>query len=153
RIVFLTDGAVENEEELFASITPQLGGVRLHALGIGAAPNRWLMRELAARGRGLCDFISDTATAGDRIAAFLERLDRPVVTGLELAWIGAKPEEVYPEALPDLHAGEPLVVSARLHRGDRPTRAVLTGLVRGGRLLLESDAAAADPAAPFAAAT
>jgi len=66
RIVFLTDGAVGNEQELLGAIVERLGDTRLHTLGIGAAPNAWLMRKMADMGRGLCDFIADTASPSVR---------------------------------------------------------------------------------------
>lgn len=137
RIIFFTDGAVENEDELFRSIIADLGPVRLHALGIGSAPNRYLMRRMAEYGRGLCDFIGDSATAGNRIDAFLTRLDRPVMTDLELRLEGAAAEQTYPATLPDLHAGEPLVVSLKLSSKQTLCCAVLTGRVPGGPIRLE----------------
>ena len=119
RIVFLTDGAVGNEAQVLGAVRERLGEVRLHTLGIGQAPNSWLMRKMAEHGRGLCEFISATEAVDNRIDAFLARLDRPVATDLQLSWEGLEPRDVHPRTLPDLHAGEALVVSARLgSRGD-----------------------------------
>jgi Ca-activated chloride channel family protein len=130
RIIFLTDGAADNEESVLHEVRAGLGPTRLHALGIGAAPNRYLMRAMASAGRGLCDFISTTEGASNRVDAFFTRLGRPVLTDLELAWDGKEAVESYPALLPDLHAGEPLFLSARL-APDRP----LPRLVVGGRTL------------------
>ena len=132
RILFLTDGAVQNEEQMLRSILEDLGAVRLHALGIGSAPNRYLMQHMADYGRGLCDFISDVSEAEDRMDAFFARLHRPVMTDLKLEWEGAEPSAIYPSRLPDLHAGEPLFVSARLRPGTSGGRVSLHGIVQDG---------------------
>jgi len=72
------------------------------------------MRKMASFGRGLCEFISTSGEAENRIAAFFERLDRPVMTDLELSWKGLEVEQAYPIRQKDLYAGEPLILSARM---------------------------------------
>ena len=134
RIVLLTDGAVSNEAELIGSVLRNLGRVRLHTLGIGCAPNRYLMRRMAAAGHGLCEFIVDPATVAERMERFLARIGRPVTTDLELLIEGAAPEEVYPSLLPDVHAGEPLLISAKFPAGAQPGRVVLSGRTGDGKL-------------------
>ncbi len=114
RLIFLTDGAVGNEEQVFQGIIENLGDVRLHAIGIGNAPNTHLMRKMASFGRGACEFIAARAEAGNRIDAFFSRIDRPVLSDLSLRWSGGQPGEIYPARLPDLYPGEPLLVSFRL---------------------------------------
>jgi len=114
RIVFLTDGAVHNEREVLSAIASRLGSTRLHTIGIGAAPNGYLMRKMAWHGRGLCEFVATVAHADNRIDDFFDRLERPVWTDLHLTWDGVAVEGVSPGRLPDLHLGEPLVLSARV---------------------------------------
>jgi Ca-activated chloride channel family protein len=132
RIIFLTDGAVGNEQELLGAIVERLGDTRLHTLGIGAAPNAWLMRKMAELGRGLCDFIADTREAEHRVEAFFERLDRPVMTDIEWSAEGFEIEEPYPRRLADLHAGQPLFLSARLAGADSVGTLRLGGYTRAG---------------------
>jgi Ca-activated chloride channel family protein len=72
------------------------------------------MRKMASFGRGLCEFISTAGEAENRIAAFFERLDRPVMTDLELSWEGLHIDEAYPRRQKDLYAGEPLILSAKM---------------------------------------
>lgn len=112
RIVFLTDGAVDNETKLMALLAARLDGVRLHAIGLGSAPNRHLLERLAEIGRGLCAWVIDPDDAEVRVDRFFARLARPVLGDLDLRWMGEEPLEVYPPFLPELHAGQPLVVSA-----------------------------------------
>ncbi len=138
RIVFLTDGAVSNEDQLFRRVTSGLGNVRLHVLGIGAAPNRYLMKKMAGFGRGVCSFIPDSSDAEDRIQRFLERLARPVMADLHLEWPGC-PLEAYPAPLPDLYLGQPMIISARLPDGcESGAPAVLRGRLAGGEIRIPS---------------
>jgi Ca-activated chloride channel family protein len=137
RIVLITDGAVADEEGLFAEVTRRLGAARLHIIGIGWAPNRCLVRRLAEFGRGSCEFIGGAAEIEARMDSFLTRIDRPVMTDLALDWQGAPPLEVYPERIPDLYAGKPLFVSVRLGPSGDGARAVLTGRVAGGPVRID----------------
>ncbi len=150
RLVLITDGAVDNEEEVLAEVTRLLGKARLHIIGIGYAPNRSLVRRLAEIGRGACEFVGGVEEIEARMNSFLERIDRPVMTDLSLQWEGAAPAEAhptetYPQRFPDLYAGEPLFVSFRIGSSQAVARAVLTGQVAGGPLRIElgvaSDAA------------
>jgi Ca-activated chloride channel family protein len=114
RVIFVTDGAVANEQEVLRAIAGRLGNTRLHTIGIGAAPNAYLMRKMAWHGRGICEFVASTRSAKNRIDSFFNRLERPVWTSLELAWEGVDVEGVAPARLPDLHQNEPLVLAAKL---------------------------------------
>lgn len=137
RIVFLTDGAIGNEDRVLGEIVARLGGIRLHVLGIGAAPNRHLVREMARRGRGLLGFVPAVGSAEDTVDAFFRRVDRPVLSSPALAWEGTAPLSSYPEDLPDLHAGEALTVSVRLPAGPMPDALILTGTSATGPVRLE----------------
>jgi Ca-activated chloride channel family protein len=132
RIVFLTDGAVGNEQQVLAAVVERLGETRLHTIGIGQAPNAYLMRRMARLGRGLCEFISDGNEAEGRVEAFFERLDRPVMTDLVLRREEIELEELYPRRLPDLYAGEPLLLSAKLQDGPMSGSLELGGQTRSG---------------------
>lgn len=132
RVIFLTDGAVSSHDALFARLAREDSGVRLHMVGIGAAPNRYLVTHMARLGGGMSTFVRDPNTAAQGIDRFLARLDRPVLTGLNVEWSGASPDLVMPARLPDVHAGEPMVVSARFAYGDEPRSLILRGDVPGG---------------------
>lgn len=127
RIILLTDGAVGNEQEVLEWIHANLGDIRLHVLGIGCAPNRYLMRKLAVFGHGVCEFISARRNIENRISNFLNRIERPVMTDLDLRWEGADVEEIYPSRLTDLHEGEPIYLSARVSNVTSDAHLVLTG--------------------------
>jgi len=152
RVILITDGAVSNEEEVFRRVSADLGKARFHVIGIGSAPNRFLMRRLALYGRGACEFINSIGEVGERMTRLLGRIDRPVLTDLSLDWEGATPREVYPQHLPDLYAGEPLYVSLRLDPGSEVTRAVLGGRLADGTLRTELEVTSDAPAGSGVAA-
>ena len=82
QVVFLTDGAVGDEERIFAAIHANLGRTRLFMVGIGSAPNGHLMRHAAEIGRGSFTEIRDLAQVGERTRALYEKLEFPAVTSL-----------------------------------------------------------------------
>lgn len=44
QVVFLTDGAIGNEQQLFQEITANRGDARVFTVGIGSAPNTYFMQ-------------------------------------------------------------------------------------------------------------
>ncbi len=113
QMVFLTDGAIGNERELFGIINDRLGDARLFTIGIGSAPNSYFMRKAAEVGRGTFTHIGDVNEVGVRMAALFEKLERPVLTDLAVAWPDGMKAEMWPARLPDLYAGEPVIFTAR----------------------------------------
>ncbi|HKQ97181.1 MAG TPA: hypothetical protein VJV75_04835, partial [Candidatus Polarisedimenticolia bacterium] len=101
--------------------------------GIGPAPNRPLMRALARAGRGATEFIGSIDDVRSRLDSFLEATRRPVLADLRLAWDGPAPLDARPERIPDLHSGEPLLVSLRLDRTAGGAVGWLRGVGSGGR--------------------
>ncbi len=112
QVIFLTDGSISNEGEMLAELAGKRGRSRVFMVGIGSAPNSYLMSHMAEVGRGSFTHIGDTATVDARMAELLHRLTRPAVTDLKARLIGRN-GEITPETLPDLYAGEPLVILAR----------------------------------------
>jgi len=115
QLIFMTDGAISNEAEMLEALGSSRGRSRVFMVGIGSAPNSHLMGRMAEVGRGGYTHIGDTGEVNARMAELLDRLTRPAVTDLEVRIAGAN-AEVTPEQLPDLYAGEPVVVLARADR-------------------------------------
>lgn len=112
QVVFLTDGGVTNEAELFALIKRKLGDARLFTVGIGAAPNSYFMRKAARFGRGTYTHVGTGAETEAAMTALFDKLERVALNDVAVDWPEAA--ELYPEAVPDLYAGEPVVVVACL---------------------------------------
>ena len=114
QVVFLTDGAVGDEARLFAIIARRLGEARLFTVGIGSAPNAHFMREAASSGRGTFTFIGDLAQVEARMGTLFAQLEQPLMRDLAVHWPeSAGAVQMWPRRLPDLYAGQPLVVTAQ----------------------------------------
>lgn len=113
QVVFITDGEVSNEEQLFAYIQSHLGASRLFTVGIGSAPNSFFMTKAAEAGRGTFTYIGDLKEVATKMGELLARLSLPLLTDVELDW-GPVGAEGYPTRVPDLYFGEPIAAVARL---------------------------------------
>jgi Ca-activated chloride channel family protein len=114
QVVFVTDGSVGNERQLFDTIERALGRSRLFTVGIGSAPNGHFMRGAAKLGRGTHTYIVNPAETDEKMAGLFRKLERPVLTDLAVHWDEAV--EMWPERVPDLYAGEPIVLAAKVER-------------------------------------
>ncbi len=113
QVVFITDGCVGNEDALFHAIHEELGRSRLFTIGIGSAPNSHFMERAASFGRGDFTHIGTPSEVSLRMGEFFAKLENPVLADIELQW--PDPDtETWPEQVPDLYAGRPVVVTARL---------------------------------------
>lgn len=114
QVVFVTDGCVGNEAELFAYLREHLGRSRLFTVGIGSAPNGHFMEGAARFGRGSRTDIASPREVGTRMEALFAKLERPALTDVEIHW--NDDVETWPARVPDLYGGEPVLVSARVAR-------------------------------------
>ena len=112
QVVFLTDGAVGNEDELFKLIRDRLGDRRLFTVGIGSAPNAHFMRKAAEFGRGTHTLIGDANEVQLKMGLLFRKLESPVLTDVTIDWPAGS--EAWPGQVGDLYAGEPLVATASL---------------------------------------
>lgn len=117
QVVFITDGSVGNEAALFELIHQNLADARLFTVGIGSAPNSFFMRKAAEFGRGTFTHIGSEQEVSTRMQALFTKLESPVLSDLEVEWPAGLAVEMWPERIPDLYAGEPLLLSARISAG------------------------------------
>ncbi len=114
QIIFVTDGSVGNEEQLFQLIEERLGSARLFTVGIGSAPNSWFMRKAADAGRGTFTMISALHEVNEKMERLFRKLEQPQVTDIEVHWPTNIVAESFPSTAPDLYAGEPITLRAKL---------------------------------------
>jgi Ca-activated chloride channel family protein len=130
QVVFLTDGAIGNEQQLFDTIAAMRGRSRVFMVGIGSAPNTFLMTRASELGRGAFTHIGSVEQVEERMRGLFAKLENPAVTALAAKFSDAK-ADITPAAIPDLYRDEPLVLAARLDKlagsveikgriGDRP---------------------------------
>lgn len=130
QVVFLTDGAIGNEQQLFETITAMRGRSRVFMVGIGSAPNTYLMTRAAELGRGAFTHIGSVEQVEERMRGLFAKLENPAVTSLSAKFSDAR-ADITPAIIPDVYRDEPLVLAARLDKlagsleikgrvGDRP---------------------------------
>lgn len=105
QVIFLTDGNISNEAELFDVIDRQLGDNRLFTIGIGSAPNSYFMRKAANKGRGTFTYIGDVNEVQKKTIALLKKLETPALINIQLD-LDRDRYEIFPNIIPDLYAGE-----------------------------------------------
>ena len=126
QIVFITDGNVSNERDLFAYINANLNGSRLFTVGIGSAPNSFFMKKAAQAGRGSYTFISDAREVGKITETLFRKLETPALTDIALTIFGDE-IETFHKPIPDLYIGEPVTVLVRAK--NRLNTVTLTGSI------------------------
>jgi len=116
-IVFVTDGFVTVESEVFQLIRKNLNQSNVFAFGIGTSVNRHLIEGMARAGQGEAFIV----TKPEQAAAQAERLRRiiesPVLTQVKAHFEGLDAYDVEPQQLPDVMGGRPVIVFGKW-RGD-----------------------------------
>ena len=128
QVVFLTDGQIGNEEELFQTIQRRLGDSRLFTVGIGSAPNSHFMRKAAETGRGSFTYIGNAEEVTAKMMGLFHKLERPILTHLQVEGLNpSHAAQLFPSPLPDLYAGEPL--SVVLKASQLPDHVTISGMI------------------------
>lgn len=148
QVVFITDGAIGNEEQLFAEIESRRGRSRVFTVGIGSAPNSFFMSRAAMAGRGTFTYIGSTAEVAERMATLFRKIERPAVTDLEAVWPDGTEVENWPNPLPDLYVGEPVVLAAKTSALSGPL--TLRGRIDGNSWQTTVDLSTARPGSGIA---
>ncbi len=125
QIIFMTDGQIGNEKALFTSIVQRLGESRLFTVGIGSAPNSHFMHKAASFGRGTFTHIGKVQEVEEKMQGLLAKLEHPVLKDITLTRQGWDSAEVFPEFIPDLYRGDPVVLAVKTK--GLPSRAQLSG--------------------------
>ncbi len=109
QIIFLTDGSISNEKEMIQAIAEDKGKSHVFMVGIGSAPNNYLMSRMSSMGRGTYTNIGSAEEVPAKMSALIDILSRPSVQDLSVKVNGAS-FDLTPQLLPDLYAGEPLLL-------------------------------------------
>jgi Ca-activated chloride channel family protein len=113
QVVVVSDGLIGFEQETVSDILARLPPEsRLHTVGVGSAPNRSFTAAAARAGRGVEVIIGPGEDAERAARQILARTRAPLIVDLVIE--GSALEACVPERLPDLFAGAPALVAARL---------------------------------------
>jgi Ca-activated chloride channel family protein len=95
------------------------------------------MKELARAGRGTFVSIGAIADVQSKTVELLTRTERAAITDVTLEWEGAAPLDAGPDPVPDLYAGQPLVVTARFAPGKPLPKLRVWGRAPGGPVTMD----------------
>jgi Ca-activated chloride channel homolog len=114
-IVFITDGAVGNEKEIFKAVQQNIGVSRLFTISIGSAPNSYLLEKISNYGRGTFTYIGNINEVKTQMNNLFNKIESPVLTDIILQVDGST--ELYPSRIPDLYVGQPMIVYGKAKKG------------------------------------
>jgi Ca-activated chloride channel family protein len=113
QVVLITDGLIGFEQEIVNTILEKLpSGSRVHTVGVGSSVNRSLTGPAARAGRGIEVVIGLGEDPERAVARLRARTEQPMVVDVTVA--GSALLETAPAQIPDLYAGAPVLVSARI---------------------------------------
>ncbi|MEZ6127393.1 MAG: VIT domain-containing protein [Planctomycetaceae bacterium] len=119
-VSFMTDGFIGNEQQILGTLHDKLGASRVFSFGVGSSPNRYLMDRMAVLGRGAVAYLSLNDDAVQIMDRFNRRISHPAMTDLAIDWGQMEVADVYPERLPDLIVGRPVIITGR-YKGEPGT--------------------------------
>jgi Ca-activated chloride channel family protein len=133
-VVFLTDGlptvGEQDPERIASRAESARGAYRVFSFGIGYDVNTYLLDHLTERARGVTEYIAPGGDIERPVATLAAKIASPVLTDLAIsADGGTELYDLQPQTLPDLFAGDEMVVLGRYRGG--PNAGVVT--VRGRR--------------------
>lgn len=112
QIVFLTDGEISNEREMMEAIGSDGGRSHVFMVGIGSAPNDYLMERMSTIGGGVYTHVGAPGEVAAKMMPLLDVLSHPAVRDLSVRVDGGS-LDLTPSRLPDVYAGRPLVLVGR----------------------------------------
>ena len=114
QIIFITDGQVSNEHEIIDTVKQYIHQDKFFTIGIGSAPNSYLMTKLADYGRGSFTYIGKLNEVRTKMSELFIKLESPALTNIKLMLPSQiKGEQAY-DVIPDLYAGETITAVFKL---------------------------------------
>jgi Ca-activated chloride channel family protein len=119
-VVFLTDGYVGGEAEIFggakslvASLEARGQRARVFGVGVGSSVNRHLIEGLSRSGKGVATYAGTREDPARAVNTVFRYLDRAVLTSIKPDFGDAGASEIHPPVIPDLFASHPVIVHGR----------------------------------------
>ncbi|MBA3531122.1 MAG: VWA domain-containing protein [Ardenticatenales bacterium] len=134
-VLFMTDGlptagVVDSPEILRMALENAPEQARVFTFGVGYDVDTVLLDALATEMGGTSSYVAPEENIQEKVSAFYEKVSAPVLADVRLDWGDALAEEMYPSPLPDLFAGQQMVVVGRYREGG-PVSLELEGMVNG----------------------
>ncbi len=134
-LIFLTDGLPTVGEVDSAHILANFSAnapdnLRVFPFGVGYDVDTYLLDTLSSENHGLSSYVRPDEALDEALSAFYERISTPVLTNLSIDFGSVIPYDVYPNPLPDLFAGQQVLVVGR-YRDSGNATITLRGEVNG----------------------
>lgn len=129
-VVFMTDGmpttGETRVERIVGMAEAQRGRTRIFAFGVGYDVNTHLLDRLSEAARGTTQYVRPEDDVEEAVSLLAARIRHPVLTDLAIGSGPVRLTDIHPRELPDLFAGEELVVLGR-YTGSGRGRLELSG--------------------------
>jgi len=116
-VLFLTDGlpsvGEQSPERLADRAQARAGRARVFAFGVGHDVNTHLLDRLSEAGRGSTEYVEPGENVERAVSLLAAKVSHPVLTDLELGDAPVRLTEIYPVRIPDVFAGEELILFGR----------------------------------------
>lgn len=134
-IIFLTDGLPTVGQTDIKTILQNISqenkaNTRLFVFGLGYDVNTNFLDNLAEQNKGLSDYVKPGEDIEVKVSSFYRKVANPILSDIELEFIGVEVYDIYPSQLPDIFKGTQLVILGKF-KGDHKADVVLTGEVSG----------------------
>ncbi len=137
-VVFLTDGkptvGERNVVDIVANVVAANRDVdaRLFCFGVGYRVKAELLDALALKNGGTAQYVEPAEDVELAVTSFYDKIAKPVLSGVELAWENAEFYDSYPPAVPDIFAGMQLSVLGR-YKGELADGVLVLAGERAGK--------------------
>ena len=115
QIVFITDGQSGNESAIFNTVEFDIDNDRFFTIGIGSAPNSYLLTKLADFGRGAFTYIGSQKEVSQKMNRLFEKLESPALTDIKVHFPPEINAELAKEVIYDLYAGETITAAFKMN--------------------------------------
>jgi len=130
-VVMLSDGYIGNENQIIDEVKKKCGdSIRFWTIGIGASPNMMLIDGVAKQGGGRGTVLGLSDSPAELVPQIVERIHKVALSDVKIDWGRLPVFDIYPSAVKELWADEPLVLVGRYFgRGDATVQ--LSGRAEG----------------------
>lgn len=110
-IFLLTDGCVENEREICQFAQQSAANVRIMTLGLGTYCNWYFLRMLSQMSGGFTEAVTIAEELEPKATRLMKMSSQPLLRDIRIGVEGVADLEIFPDRIPDLYLGAPLLLS------------------------------------------
>jgi Ca-activated chloride channel family protein len=116
-VIAITDGlptvGETDPDRIAARVEATRRDARIFTFGVGYDLHTYLLERIAVAGRGTVDYVEPGADVEEAVGSLAAKVSHPVLVDLALGDSPVRLKDLQPARLPDLYAGEELVVFGR----------------------------------------